>query len=140
MSKKLLSIRLLGTFSLIYDGDPVVGINTARLKSLLAYLLLHADRPQARQYIAFLLWPNTSEANSRNNLRQLLFQLRQILPDANRFLFADAQSLSWRADGDQVVDVHLFERALTEAAEAEKHSDWNGVQTFIERSSDCLSR
>ena len=131
MSKKLLSIRLLGTFSLTYDGDPVVGINTARLKSLLAYLTLHVDRPQARQYIAFLLWPNTSEANSRNNLRQLLFQLRQILPNANQFLSADTQSLSWRADGDQVVDVHVFERALTEAAEAEKHSDWNGVQTSL---------
>ena len=131
ISKKLLSIRLLGGFSVTYGGESVVGINTARLKSLLAYLVLHADRPQARQHIAFLLWPDTSEAKARNNLRQFLFQLRQALPDSDRFLFADAQSLSWHVDEDQTIDVHLFARALAEVTEAEQRADWNSVQSSL---------
>ena len=76
-----LHIRLLGDFSLIYDGEPVASINTPRLHSLLAYLVLHRDAPQLRQHLAFLFWPDTSEAQARTNLRQLLHQLRHALPD-----------------------------------------------------------
>jgi DNA-binding SARP family transcriptional activator len=49
----ILHIQLLGEFRLI-DGDtPVITVNTPRLQSLLAYLLLHAGAPQRRQHIAF---------------------------------------------------------------------------------------
>ena len=66
----LLQIQLLGGFSFIYEGKPVESINTARVQSLLAFLVLNADIPQTRQHLAFLLWPDTSESNARNNLRQ----------------------------------------------------------------------
>ncbi|HSJ58085.1 MAG TPA: hypothetical protein VLC95_12950 [Anaerolineae bacterium] len=38
----ILEIRLLGDFSLSYGGRPVTAVNTARLQSLLAYLVLHS--------------------------------------------------------------------------------------------------
>jgi DNA-binding SARP family transcriptional activator len=88
-----LHIRLLGDFSLRYGDEPVAGINTPRLHSLLAYLVLHRDIPQLRQHLAFLFWPDTSEAQARNNLRQILHELRHTLPDADRFLHADARTL-----------------------------------------------
>jgi DNA-binding SARP family transcriptional activator len=77
MPRKVLCVNFLGGFSITYDDQSVVGINIARLQSLLAYLILHADTPQPRQHVAFLLWPDTSESNARNNLRQFLHQLRQ---------------------------------------------------------------
>ena len=67
-----LSIRLLGDFHVRYDHQPVTSLNTWRLLSLLAYLVLHRDAPQQRQHLAFLFWPDATEAQARNNLRQLL--------------------------------------------------------------------
>ncbi len=48
-----------------------------RMQSLLAYLLLHRHTQQNRQHVAFLFWPDLSEAQSRNNLRQVLHSARQ---------------------------------------------------------------
>src|SRR6266481_5303972 len=76
-----LHIRLLGTFSLTYGDALVAGVNTPRLQSLLAYLVLHRDTPQLRQHLAFQFWPNATEGQARNNLRQALHSLRLALPD-----------------------------------------------------------
>src|SRR5215471_12502881 len=84
-----LQIRLLDDFSLIYADRQVTSLNTMRLQSLLAYLVLHRDVPQQRQHLAFLFWPETTEAQARNNLRQLLHQLRQAFPAVEHFLSAD---------------------------------------------------
>ena len=44
----LLHIQLLGDFQLTYGDQPVMTVNQARVQSLLAYLLLHRQAPQAR--------------------------------------------------------------------------------------------
>src|SRR5260370_1310896 len=49
-------------------------VNIPRLQSLLAYLVLHRTAPQARSHLAFLLWPDSSEAQAHSNLRQLFLQ------------------------------------------------------------------
>lgn len=67
-----LHIRLLGDFSLLYGDQPITSLNTTRLQSLLAYLILHRGSPQQRQHLAFLFWLDTTEAQARNNLRQLV--------------------------------------------------------------------
>ena len=87
-----LHLRLLGDFSLIYADRQVTSINTKPLQSLLAYLVLHRDVPQQRQHLAFLFWPDTTEAQARTNLRQLLHQLRQALPAVEHFLTADTHT------------------------------------------------
>jgi DNA-binding SARP family transcriptional activator/predicted negative regulator of RcsB-dependent stress response len=132
----LLRIQLLGGFSLFYGGKPVESINTPRIQSLLAFLLLNADIPQSRQHLAFLLWPETSESNARNNLRQFLHQLRRLLPDPARFLYTDANTVCWRQDEDQIIDVQQFERALAQAEAAEQRSDASAVQKCL---SEALS-
>jgi DNA-binding SARP family transcriptional activator len=55
-------LRLLGDFSLIYGDRQVTSLNTTRLQSLLAFLVLHRDVPQQRQHLAFLFWPGATEA------------------------------------------------------------------------------
>src|SRR4051794_31016525 len=108
--RPLLQIHLLGECRLVYDGAPVRVGTTARLHTLLAYLLLHRDAPQSRHHLAYLFWPDAPEEQARNNLRQLLHQLRHALPDADRFLSADATTLCWRADAAFSLDVAEFER------------------------------
>lgn len=50
-----LRIHLLGDFLLLADEIPVTSIDLPRLQSLLAYLLLHHNVPQARSHLAYLL-------------------------------------------------------------------------------------
>lgn len=113
-----LHIRLLGDFHLIDGEAPVAGVNSARLQSLLAYLLLHRDAPQRRQHLAFLFWPDTSEQQALTNLRTLLHRLRQALPMAECFLHADSQTVQWQPDADYTLDVADFEAALAQAKSA----------------------
>src|SRR6266516_890381 len=128
-----LHIRLLGDFSLLYSDQQVTSLNTMRLQSLLAYLVLHHDGPQHRQHLAFLFWPDTTEAQARNNLRQLLHQLRQALPAFEQFLHVDTSMLHWRLDTPFSLDVAEFEQALTLADAATRRNDQRALQAALEQ-------
>jgi DNA-binding SARP family transcriptional activator/predicted ATPase len=128
-----LHIRLLGDFSLIYADRQVTSLNTMRLQSLIAYLVLHRDVPQQRQHLAFLFWPDTTEAQARNNLRQLLHQLRQALPPVEHFLSTDTHTLHWHPVTPFHLDVAEFEQALTEAAAASQQHDQHALQAALEQ-------
>lgn len=111
-------------------------VTVPRLQSLLAYLVLHAGTHQNRSQLAFLLWPDSEEAQAHTNLRQLLFHLRQALPDAERYLHADKQSLWWlpsRADAPWSLDVLDFERALVRAAQAEQDQKASASRQELDR-------
>ena len=128
-----LQVRLLGQFRLTVDDRPIGRPTTARLQSLLAYLLLHADAPQPRAALAFAFWPDASEANARNNLRQLLHQLRQALPDPDRYLKADASHVQWTGDSAVSLDLAVFDKAVAEADRALRAGDAAGQLAALER-------
>jgi len=111
-----LHLRLLGGFDLTCGDEPVAAVNTPRLQSLLAYLVLHRDAPQPRQHLAYLLWPDSSDAQGRTNLRHLIHQLRQALPQADEYLCATVNTLQWRVDAPFTLDVAEFENALAQGA------------------------
>src|SRR5207245_10368892 len=129
MTMPTLRLRLLGDFSLLYNDQQVTNLNTTRLRSLLTYLVLHRDVPQQRQHLAFLFWPDATEAQARNNLRQLLHQLRQAFPDVEHFLSADAHMLHWHPVTPCRLDVAEFEQALTLA----RRNDRDVLQTAPEQ-------
>src|SRR3984893_3418956 len=128
-----LHLRLLGDFSLIYGDRQVTSLNTTRLQSLLAYLVLHRDVPQHRQHLAFLFWPDATEAQARNNLRQLLHQLRQAFPAVEQFLSADAHLLHWHPVTPFYLDVAEFEQTLTLADEAARRNHQHALQAALEQ-------
>ena len=72
-------IELFNNLLISRAQQPVLSVNTNRLQSLLAYLLLN-EAPQSREHVAFLLWPESVESQARTNLRQLLHHLRRALP------------------------------------------------------------
>src|SRR5437667_3889256 len=139
MMMPTLHIRLLGDFSLIYNDRQVTSLNTTRLRSLFAYLVLHRDVPQQRQHLAFLFWPDTTESQARKNLRQLLHQLRQALPAVEQFLSADAHLLHWHPVTPCHLDVADFEQALTLADAATRRHDQHALQAALEQA-DSLYR
>src|SRR5712692_5167905 len=139
MTMPTLHIRLLGEFSLLYIDQQVTSLNTTRLRSLLAYLVLHRDVPQQRQHLAFLFWPDATEAQARNNLRQLLHQLRQALPAVEQFLSADTHMLHWHPVMPFHLDVAEIEQALTLADAATRRNNPLALQAALEQA-DSLYR
>ena len=90
---------------------------------LLAYLALHRGVPQSRSRIAYTLWPDSTDAQAHTNLRNLLFKLRMTLPEVDTFLVVDRLTLGWQQDTFWSLDVQDFERAVAQAAEAQRIED-----------------
>src|SRR5262245_34649427 len=125
-TRPILHMRLLVAFQFVVTDateTPFNQLPAPRLQALLAYLVLHHDAPQPRQQLAFQLWPDTREAQARNNLRHLLYTLRQALPHVDRFLRIEGHTLQWRADAPCLIDVAEFEATLIQATAASRHRD-----------------
>ena len=101
----------------------MTAVNTNRLQSLIAYLILHGDTPQPRERLAFVLWPASSESQARTNLRQLLHHLKRALPTKCNLLVTDHFSVRWRREGSCTIDVADFQAAITEAGSARTESN-----------------
>lgn len=129
-----LHIHLLGNFLLAMDDTPITTINSSRLQSLLAYLLLHRGAPQGRSHVAFLLWPDAPEERAHASLRKLLHQLRQALPDIDQFLHIDRQSLYWSPPTDVAwtLDIQDMEHALALAKQAEQDQHMTTAREALE--------
>jgi DNA-binding SARP family transcriptional activator len=117
-----LQVSLLGEFSLRQRGKSVP-LDTPRHQSLLAYLIIHAQRVHTRQQLAFQFWPDSSESQARTNLRKALYTLRRALPDADCFLAVDRRTVQWRQDAPCVVDVWDFEAAVTQSQQTNSPSE-----------------
>jgi DNA-binding SARP family transcriptional activator len=131
-----LHIALLGDFALVSGETPVTTLTVPRVQSLLAYLVLHRNAPQKRSHLAFLLWPDSTEAQAHTNLRQLLYHLRQALPDADSFLRTDKQHLQWlpaRPDVTFTLDVQTLEQAMEQAQQAEQVQDTRALRQKLEQ-------
>ena len=116
-------ISLFGNLRISFAGHPVTAVNTNRLHSLIAYLILHGDTPQPRERLAFLLWPASSESQARTNLRQLLHHLKRALPAECNLLVTDHFAVQWRHDASCRVDAVDFQAAIGEAAAARTERD-----------------
>ena len=125
-------IELFGSLQITHEQQPVTQINTNRLRSLLAFLVLNADTVQSREQLAFLLWPESSESQARTNLRQLLHHLRRALPAECDLLRADNHTVQWRRDPSCLVDVVEFDAAVIQAGIARKHNNPQGEVQALE--------
>lgn len=131
-----LRLHFLGDFRIVSGEEVVSGIDTPRLQSLLAYLVMHSGIPQPRSHLAFTFWLDSTESQARTNLRKQLHYLRRALPDADRFVYADAQVLEWRSDAPFTLDVTEFESAITDAEKVEQDDDQALLQSSLERAVD----
>ncbi|MBV8834849.1 MAG: AAA family ATPase [Acidobacteriaceae bacterium] len=119
----MLHINLFGNLHVSVGETPIATVNTNRLQSLLAYLILHSETPQPRDALAFILWPASRESQARTNLRQLVHNLRRALPTDCDSLVTDHFALHWRRDDSCEVDVWQFQSAIENARDARKGND-----------------
>lgn len=110
-----LSLHLLGSFQATLNNHPVKGFDSDRVRALLAYLAVEADRPHRRERLAGLLWPEQPEQTARSNLRYALSNLRRVIGDrtaAPPFLLITRHALQFNADSDCWIDVTAFTQHL----------------------------
>ena len=115
-----LQLQSPGDLQIAHGDTQLRRVNTARLQSLLTYLLNHPRKPQSRQQPAFVLWPDAVEAKARADLRFFLHRSRRALPDTNRFIQIDEAGVMWRADAPFTLDAAGLEDAVSLYRDAER--------------------
>jgi predicted ATPase len=106
------SVLLLGPFQVQHNGTTVTRFRGDKVRALLAYLAVEANRPHTRSALAGLLWPEQPEVRALGNLSQALVRLRQALAAGEDSLVVTRQTVQWRSDA-AAVDVHAFVRLAT---------------------------
>jgi predicted ATPase/DNA-binding SARP family transcriptional activator len=76
------ALSLLGPVQVSVDGATVKSFPYDKVIALLAFLVVEAGRPQRRETLAALLWPENDPAAARHSLSQALFRLRGLLADS----------------------------------------------------------
>jgi DNA-binding SARP family transcriptional activator len=118
----MLNLSFLGAFSAKSGSNAIQGFESAKVRALLAYLMLEADKPHSRDHLVGLLWGEGDDLKSAKNLRQALSNLRKTIQDIdpdNPFLLIaadtiqanESNSLLWR-------DAQVFEKLISAC---EKH-------------------
>jgi len=106
-----LSLSLLGPFQVTLDGQPVTGFKSNKIRALLAYLAVEADRTHRREVLAGLLWPDWPDRDALSNLRYALSNLRRVIGDRQAeppFLLVTRDTLQFNTASDCWLDVAAF--------------------------------
>jgi DNA-binding SARP family transcriptional activator len=111
-----LQAQLLGGFSLTFDKSPVPGFHQPRLQALLAYIVLNQQKPIARNTVAFLFWPDSTDKQARTNLRKLIYSMRKALPEPERYLALTTTTIAWRKEAPFTLDVDMFENSIPQTS------------------------
>jgi predicted ATPase/DNA-binding SARP family transcriptional activator len=134
-----LSLRLLGPFATKLNGQPLRGFRSDKVRALLAYLVVEAQRPWTRATLADLLWPNFPERTAESNLRNALSNLRHILGDrqaAHPLLLITPATIQFNSAADYWLDVQAFLGLLLKANQA---VDLTGYPAAISRLEQALA-
>lgn len=113
-----LDLSLLGPMWVTQHERAVAGFEYDKVRALLVYLALEADRPHRREMLAGLLWPGQPEKTARDGLRNALATLRRAIGDADAdppYLFITREAVQFNADSDHTLDVVKVTRRLEQA-------------------------
>ncbi len=130
-----LSLALLGPLRLALDERPLTTFESDKVRALLIYLALEAERPQRRATLAELFWPDQPERVGRHNLSQALFNLRQTIGDQTAqppFLLITRDTVQFNPASEHTVDASTF-WTLIAACDEHRHRRLQSCATCAER-------
>src|SRR5215510_5239072 len=84
----------LGPFRVMRDDKSVIGFEADKVRALLAFLIVEADRPHHRDVLAALLWPDQPDTAARQSLRQALYIVRQAVDGGRESGVGSRESVS----------------------------------------------
>ncbi len=109
-----------------------------RALELLTYLVVSSGVPQERERLAGLFWPESTDQQSRTNLRRELHCLRQ-LPGLKRSIEAVGTALLWRDVPDAESDVGCFRGNYVAAMHAANDGDTAELLRFGQAAIHCYT-
>jgi predicted ATPase/DNA-binding SARP family transcriptional activator len=118
-----LKLSFFGRWQVALDGQAVVGFESGKVRALLTFLAVEADRPHYRDALAGFLWPTTPDAVALASLRQALANLRKTICDPAAtppFLFITRATIQFNLASDYSLDVADFS-ALLSACDRHHH-------------------
>lgn len=106
----LLSLHMLGTFQVFLNDAPLTDFHSNKVRALLAFLVVEADRPHERELLAGMLWPEDAPDQALTKLRQALHRLGQALEplSGNAPLHTTRQAVQFNRALDYRLDVTEF--------------------------------
>ena len=113
----MLEIRLFGKFEIRLDGQSI-DIPSRPAQSLLAYLIINANKSYRREKLAGLLWPASDEASSRNNLRQTLWRLRNMVGEG--YFVTDRVSVGFNPNTDYHLDTDILQEKVADGTSTDQ--------------------
>lgn len=107
-----LILHLFGSPRMEVDGAPVE-VDTRKATALMAYLVI-SEKPQQRDTLALLLWPDYDQSSARAALRRTLSTLNRALEGQQgaKFLDITRETVGLTAGADLWLDVAEFQRLL----------------------------
>lgn len=123
-------IRVLGGVQVQVAGRPVDPL-PARAVDLLALLASQPGRVQPRALVASQLWPDSSDAQARTNLRRELHNLRRVLGETT-CLTTSVDGLGWASNEAVEVDVVGLIGAQAQALAAAEKGNAVALRQAIE--------
>jgi DNA-binding SARP family transcriptional activator len=113
--------RLLGSFELYADGQPVSRWRGNRGRLLLAYLLLHHARPVHRDVLGGVFWPEATPDVARNRLHVALHGLRRDLRTVSEhpIVIHDRGGFTFHSGAALWIDAEAFATAVNTAVREE---------------------
>ena len=106
-----LDLTFLGAIQARLDGQSIKDFESDRVRALLAYLAVEADRPHRRDALAALIWPDWPDRSARTNLRNALANLRGAIGDREAdppFLLISRETIQFNQDSECRLDVTAF--------------------------------
>ncbi|MCL6095597.1 MAG: hypothetical protein M1519_07210 [Actinobacteria bacterium] len=149
MDAGIFDIHVLGTFRILRNATRVMLASSPRLQSFLGFLAIHPEEPHNRGYLAWLLWPDSSEQQARTNLRKLLHELTHAHHDlTNELLDLEGKEIAIRADRCRIDAISFKTKAeagtlpeLIEAAQLYKGPLLPEVfDNWVFKERDCLQQ
>ena len=122
-----LKITLLGVFRVSQGDHVITGFRTQKVLALLALLAAEPETAHRREELMTLLWPGMPDTSARQNLRQVLYHLRQAIPgvsphsvndsagDLVPLVVADRQTIQKNPETAVSIDAAAFDDLLDQS-------------------------
>ncbi len=142
-----LVITTLNELTFQINGEPVTGFSSRKAEALLVYLAVEKGIAHRRESLFTLLWPGMPETSARNNLRQVLYALRKILPEVTTtedddtvpLLLTDRQTVQINPAAALNLDVNQINQWL-EVVQVHEHMNLAGCEDCLQLLEKVVSR
>jgi DNA-binding SARP family transcriptional activator len=129
-----LTLRVLGDFQVSMDDVPIQSFESDKVRALLAYVAVEADRAHTREALIGLLWPDATEDAARHNLRQALFNLRIALGDHMAkppYLLISRHSIQFNRESDFWLDFCQFKETFEIWQKNRDQETWHSSSSVL---------